>query len=140
MSLRFISFHARVPSCSVPHSRPSSLVSSSRVSVRVAVAVAVAAVVSAVAAVVAAAVAVSLVDVLALDVRVLVVVLRDPPVVIRVLALSEHLREVHVVRDDDELEVLLVPPRVHDVHQGPAPWKTIGQRLGRSVSGPSRTK
>lgn len=50
----------------------------------------------------------SFVDVLALDVRVLIVILGDAPVVVSVLPLSQQLREVHVVGDDDELKVLLV--------------------------------
>lgn len=59
----------------------------------------------------------SFVNVFALDVRVLVIILGDAPIIVGVLPLPQQLRKVHVVRDDDELEVLLVAAAVHDVDE-----------------------
>ena len=66
---------------------------------------------------------------------VLVIVFRDPPVVVRVLALTEDLSKVHVVGDYDELKVLLVAPRVHDVNERPSQRVGVGgiQVRGRFV-------
>jgi hypothetical protein len=56
--------------------------------------------------------AASLEDLLLLHVRVLVCVLGDPPVELGVLALPQHVGELFVVRDHDQLEVLLVLARL----------------------------
>lgn len=53
-------------------------------------------------------------DLLLREVRVLRLVLGDAPQEVGVLPRADQVREALVVRDDDELEVLLLLARVHD--------------------------
>lgn len=57
-----------------------------------------------------------LVNIFSFYAAVLVFVFRHPPVVIGLLALTEHVRKLHVVGNDDELEVFLFSARVHDIN------------------------
>eukprot|EP00271_Cylindrocystis_brebissonii_P008058 TRINITY_DN22081_c0_g1_i1.p1 TRINITY_DN22081_c0_g1~~TRINITY_DN22081_c0_g1_i1.p1 ORF type:complete len:442 (-),score=75.19 TRINITY_DN22081_c0_g1_i1:430-1755(-) len=57
-------------------------------------------------------------DVLDLNLAVQMVILGDAVVALRVLALPNHLRKLLVVRDHQQLEVLLPAPLLHDPQQG----------------------
>ena len=49
----------------------------------------------------------------------LIVVFCDSPIVIREFALTEYVSKLHVVRDDNQLEVLLITAALHDFDKRP---------------------
>ena len=58
-----------------------------------------------------------LVNIFSFHATVLVFIFRHSPIVIGLLSLTEHVRKLDIVGDDDELEVFLFSSRVHDIDQ-----------------------